>query len=262
MNAKMNDKHGDEIFERLRQVMKQRKINYRELGEHLGVSEQVIKRLFKERDCKISRLVAICRFLDIALDDLLASEVKAGYSAVSAEAEQALSEDLQLFIFLVLLISNFSIEDLKKIYGIDEPTVYQYLRDLEKLSLIELGVGVEFKFIIELPIKLSLNGPAMPLVRKLNQHFLHHAMGHAGDPFAVTSTSRLLRKESVKKIQKELEEVHQKFQNASRVDQLFYPPEELAPYKWLSVIGPFDIPTVINVSLKKRQKLSLKQAIS
>lgn len=252
MNVLVNEKGGEVVFARLRQAMKLRKVNYRQLAESLGVSEQVIKRLFKEKDCKLSRLVDICRFLDITLDDLMTAEVKADYSAISVEAEKVLSEDLQLFVFLVLLISNFSIEDLKKIYQINEATVYQYLRDLEKLQLIQLVAGVEFQFIIELPIKFSLTGPAMPFVRKLNQHFLHHAMSQAIDPFAVSSTSRLMRKESVQKIQKELETLHQKFQDASRIDQLFYPPEQLTSCKWLSVLGPFDIPSVVNINLQTR----------
>jgi len=254
MNTFVTEQNGDRVFGRLKQAMRLRKVNYRQLAAHLNVSEQVIKRLFKDKDCKLSRLIDICRFLNITLDDLLTAEVKAHYSAVSVEAEQALSEDRQLFIFLVLLISHFTVDDIKKIYELDEPTVYQYLRDLEKLGLIKLGTGVDFQFIIELPIKLSLDGPAMPMVRQLNQHFLHRAMDYAGDPFVVSSTSRLMRKESIQKIQKELEEVHQKFQNLSRIDQLFYPPEQLNSYKWLSVTGPFDIPSVVNIPLKVRNK--------
>ncbi len=63
-----------ELFELLKSVLKARRMTYAGLAKRLGLSEPTIKRIFAERDCKLSRMNEICAALELTFDDMV-SEV-------------------------------------------------------------------------------------------------------------------------------------------------------------------------------------------
>ena len=57
------------LFSTLKQVLKSQGLRYRDLAELMDTSEPTIKRLFKEQDCKLSRLMDICKAIGVNFTD-------------------------------------------------------------------------------------------------------------------------------------------------------------------------------------------------
>jgi len=75
-----------EVTRALKNALKAKGKTYREVAEHIGVSEQTIKRLFREKDCSISRIHEICLAIGISIYDLFSfaqyqTETRPGYHA-------------------------------------------------------------------------------------------------------------------------------------------------------------------------------------
>ena len=100
--------HGSlraDAFALLRQAMKARGVTFAALARQLDLSEPTVKRVFAERDCKLSRLNAICEVLDVDAADLFdrAERTEATPEALDAATEAALAGDSDLFAVFILM---------------------------------------------------------------------------------------------------------------------------------------------------------------
>ncbi len=233
------------LFSALKQILKAQGIRYRDLAAMLNTSEVTIKRLFQEQDCKMSRLLDICEALGVSFSDLmrLADQAPAEPSELPFETEQALAEQPGLFSCLVLLLSGFDARAIAHYNQLSSADVYLYLRELEKLQLVRLGMKDSVHLLVNMPVRWRLDGPLHKTLVSVNQAFIGRAIGqeHDGD-YPFYSTSRLFSQQSIRQLKDEIDQLYQRYQQQASLDQMFYPPDALAPFKMVTTMMPFDVP--------------------
>lgn len=222
------------IFAMLKNALKVKKKTYKDLAEHLQVTELTIKRMFKEKDCKVSRLVSICDFLQIDFQELLAFEKRYNHypQYLSEEVEEALANDNMAFGVFLLIISHIAYTDVLRVTQLNDSTLYLLLRKLEKLSLIELHTNNQIIITTKLPIAWRRNGALAGALKSINLKYLAYCFDNHQQPeHNYYSTSRLMSADSTETIKQKLDELYQLFQLLATQDQIFYTQDNLMPYK-------------------------------
>jgi len=249
MKSNLDDEVQREgLFVLLRQAVKSRGYTYAKLAEEMGMSELSIKRLFRDKDCKMSRLLEICSIIDLSIDELVGMQKRFKQTAefLTLETEEALAADKTLFLLLTLLLSQLDIGSIKSLLVIDEATLYLQLRRLEKLGIIDLLPNDKYRFAISLPIRWRMGGPLSDLIKDINQRYISHCVdNYANTEYAFNTTSRFLTKNSAMQIQARLDEIRQEYDYLATQDQMFYQTEELHLHKLVFGMGPFSMSTIL-----------------
>jgi transcriptional regulator with XRE-family HTH domain len=252
--ALAEQKQRSGLFASLKQVLKAQGIRYKDLAEKMNTSEPTIKRLFSEQDCKLSRLMEICEVLGISFTELvdLATKQPVMPSVLSLETEQVLASRSGLMSFFMLLISDFDVESIIEHNQLSQQDGYLYLRELEKLELIRLRADGSYYFTVNRPILWRLDGPLHSTLVKVNQGFIKESISQNDkEKYPFYSASRLLSPNSIKQLNRDVDNLYQSFQKQALLDQMFYPREELSPYKMILTLGTFDLVKYFKVPVFK-----------
>lgn len=238
------------LFQSLKQVLSAQGLRYRDLADRLGTSEATVKRLFHDQDCKLSRLIELCEALGVGFSELaeLAASSRTESSVLPVDTEQALAADPGLGAFFMLLVGGLTPEAIGHQNSLTQSDVYRYLRELEKLRLVQLHHSGTVDFKIKRPVRWRLDGPLHQLLVRVNQTFVKEALANhqrTGHPFY--SASRLFSEHSIKLLSDEVGKLYERFQQQASLDQMFYPVETLQPLKLLATVAPFDLPRYFEV---------------
>lgn len=239
-----DDQHREQLFATLRQALKSHGYTYSKLGDALGVSELTIKRLFRDKDCKMSRLIEICSVIGLSLSDLAAMQERMHTSAqyLPIEIEEEIAKQPDLFAFLVLLISHISPKKIAQEYGLDDSQLYRYLRELEKLEVLEIIENNDIRFSVSLPIRLRFHGPLGDQIKQANKNFISHCISNNSDPeYTFSAGSRLMRPSSIAQLQEQFAQLQKDFEYLATQDQMFFSNEDLQLYKVVYGLGPFPV---------------------
>ncbi|MEO0335987.1 MAG: helix-turn-helix domain-containing protein, partial [Pseudomonadota bacterium] len=136
------------LLRTIKQLMRQRKLRYRDLAEKLGLSESAVKRFFSAGDGSFSRVLEICGILDVELSDLLQESKKVEYTQVhfTIEQQKYLTKRREhIAVYWYLLINELSVEEIKQKFQLSEKAMTTILRELDRLDLIEWSVGGKVK---------------------------------------------------------------------------------------------------------------------
>lgn len=236
------------LFGVLKQMLKAKGISYRELADKMGLSEPTIKRLFQERDCKLSRMLEVCDALGVSLADLmkLEEQVQVEPTLLPLELEKALAQQEGLMSFFLLLVTDFDAQTIAEHNQLTEVDCYRYLRELEKLELLRLGPERQVRLLVSKPIRWRTNGPLQQRLVEINQRFAGESLRNS-DHIAFYSTSRMMSEASAQRLSEEIDQLYKSFQKQASLDQAFYPKEKLAPYKMLVTMSPFDLASYFRV---------------
>lgn len=238
----------ENLFLLLKKALKARGYTYKMLASEMGVSELSIKRLFKEKDCKMSRLLEVCRIIDLSIDDLVSMQQRFKYTPeyLPIDVEEAIAADAKLFSLLILMVSKVDIETIQNAMGLSDPQLYTYLRQLENLGLIHLKTSKIYSFGVPLPIRWRINGPLSVLIKTINQHYIGYCLDNESKPdHAFVTSSRLMTENSLQKIQQSLEKVKEEYDYLSSQDQMFYQAGELKLVKLVFAMGPFPLEKIL-----------------
>ena len=247
-NHQLNNHMRESIFVLMKQAMKAKKMTYAELGKHLGVGELAVKRLFRDKDCKLSRIFEVCEFLGVELEDLLAMQKRQSQKPefLPESIEQALANDLTLFTVFILLVSEVNLSEVQRVTGHDEPTLYLIMRRLEKLGLIHLLPNNQFRFNVPLPIRWRFQGALSKVLKPLNLNFLAYCFDRDEKTHHQFITmSRFLSQASLEELQREADSLRQRFEYLASQDRLFFSTEQLKLVKMVIAQGPFPILDIV-----------------
>ena len=241
----MNDcQQRESLFSVLKQVLKTRGFTYSSIAQALGVTELTVKRLFKDRDCKMSRLLEICEIAGLSLSDLVTMQERISSSAqyLPAAAEQALATSPRTFVFLLLLVSWVDLKRIGAECQLSEQQIYLLLRELEKIGIIELLSENKIKYLVNLPIRWRLDGPLGDQIKSAKMKYISHCIEHDSDPeYEYSAASRLMSETSVAQIQESMRQLKRDFDYLATQDQMFYPSKDLLLTKMVFAVGPFPI---------------------
>lgn len=233
-----------EITQALKLALKAQGMTYSNVAERIGVSEQTIKRLFKDKDCSLSRLTEVCDAIDISLYDLLevAKEFSEPLISLSLEQETWLASHPSHFSFLFLLTAGYKTKDIQTRYNLDEVSLFRFLRDLDRQDLIELSAENHFKLKVEGKLLMRLNGKLGKLVRSRNHEFIDFVFDHTDDERTMFCSSfRFMTPETLSALQHDMEALMKQYRKAAYQDEAIMPREKLIPVKWTTIASEYEI---------------------
>lgn len=229
------------LFHRLQAALKAHGLTYAEVADRLGVSEVTIKRVFADKDCKLSRLAEICRVTGIDLHQLIDAEGQAlpVPTPLSTRQSRALANNRTLLFLFLLLLNRYTPRQLMEIYALSEARLYLYLRELETLALIQLGPEMEAALCVAEPVDFSADQALAREIRQINQAFLGHTFDRKHQrEHSFESLSRHLSAESAAIIRQDLADLATKLSRLAQRDALLTRKDALGGYKLTAGFGP------------------------
>lgn len=149
------------ITQTLKQLLRQQKLTYKDVANHLQLSEANIKRVFANDNFSLNRLEQICQLINIELTDLfsLADKQAEQLSELNLEQEQQLIDDPKLLLVAVCVRDGWTFEEIIKHYDIDQFECIQLMAKLDKLKIIQLLPNNNYKSLIAQDFRWQKHGP-------------------------------------------------------------------------------------------------------
>ena len=227
----------------LREILKSKKIRYRDLARELGISEQSIKRLFAGDDCSLERLEKICQVLGISFFDLvkMGEEKRAPTFTLSETVEAALASDPALFSFFQLLLLERSVERVMRKSGLKEVKIRSGLRRLEDLGILELHPHDHIRWKVVGTHNWLMGGPLQRKFSKVwSEEFLDYLIKNpSGSGHYFTFSSRHISNDVLEKFIFELKDLVTRYRRLVYLDEKLKPSEELKEVSWIIGCAPF-----------------------
>ncbi|WP_438465697.1 helix-turn-helix domain-containing protein [Marinomonas sp. PE14-40] len=233
-----------EITNALKGALKSKGMTYREVAEKLDLSEKTIKRLFRDKDCSLTRLNDICDLIDLSIFDLLdfAKNYNEPLAKLSYQQQVYLGENPYHFNFLILLTTEHPIEQIQTTYGLSDVSVFRYLRDLDREGLIELGPNNSYKLRIQGKLLMQLHGPVHHNILQKNEQFLNYVVQHDGEKGTQFSSAfRFMSEHTLMALNQDLANLSRQYRKQAYQDESFLPKDKLIPVKWTTLVSPFNI---------------------
>ncbi|MCV6577075.1 MAG: helix-turn-helix domain-containing protein [Cohaesibacter sp.] len=253
----MSDHLRLDAFDLIKQAMKARQLTYAQLADMLDLSEPSIKRMFAERDCKLSRLMKICDLLDLDPSDLfdLSKRHQSGPITLARDIEAMLARDPSLFHFFILLRETETAEDIRLRYQLSAQDIFLYGLALERLGLAHVDEHGVVRLSLDGPIQFRSDGPLRPLLRRLNTSFLGHLIDHQCDETQdlFATLSRRISQDTFVHIRSEIEALRDKIADLSRQDQMLLGKQKLHSFKLTLGWGKVDYPALLTIAPKHKE---------
>lgn len=130
-----------QLKDTLRRMLREKGRTYAELAVHLDCSLATVKRILNHEELGLSRLLAICDWLDLSLADLEAAQ------ALDARADDEYTEEQDLFlaadprylVYMSELWDGLSPEVIAAKYKLRKASTERYLLRLEQLGLVRVS---------------------------------------------------------------------------------------------------------------------------
>lgn len=150
-----------QIVEVLKQELRAKGIQYKQLAEKLDLSESTIKHMFSTKNFSLKRLDQVCEVLGMEISDLVAQhEARTPkIEQLSIENERELVSDSVLLLVGYCVVNNWSLEEIMSTYSLGEPECIRCLARLDRMKLIELLPGNKIKRLISNSFTWHKNGP-------------------------------------------------------------------------------------------------------
>ncbi len=230
-----------ELFELLKSVLKARRMTYAALAELLRLSEPTIKRIFAERDCKLSRMNEICAALGLTLDDLVAeaNRVDVRPTQLTDRQEAQLAEDRPAFNLFLLLLDGMTIDAIQEQYQLEKQRIFKLGMTLEKIGLAEVMPGNRIRLTVQSPVEFRRDGPLHRALVNLNMAFLRSTyLAQDTEHSAYLTQTRRMTQKTAHHILARLRDVQIELSNLARRDQLTQPENALQSFKIGIAVSP------------------------
>lgn len=199
----------------LKQILREKSINYSQLAMMINVSESTVKRMLSTGKLSLDRFAEILEALEVDLSQLLQriEQQHLLVSQLSYEQEQELLKDHLLLLTSFLAINHWRPEEIIETYKIEQHQLTRLLAKLDKIGIIELGLNNHIKPLISRNFKWRKQGP-------IERFFAHHVQPEFLDSTFEQDgelrhfTSGMLSKNSIMLLHKQLDKL------AGSVDEL------------------------------------------
>lgn len=239
-----------ELFELLKAVLKARGMTYAGLADHLGLSEPTIKRIFAERDCKLSRMTEICTALDLTLDDLMAeaNRIEIHPTQITDRQEAQLAENRPAFHLFLLLLDGMTVAAIQKQYALEANRIFELGIALEKMELAEVLPSNRIRLTVQSPVDFRRDGPLHQALVTLNMTFVRGAyMAHDTEHSAYLTQTRRMTQKTAQHILARLRDIQIELSQLARRDQLTQPEAALTSYKTAIAIAPIEFSELLSL---------------
>lgn len=157
-----------QLVDTLKKILRERKVTYAEIADHLELSEANVKRMFSKRHFTLARLESVCTLINIDLGFLMnrMQEESKLIDSMSLEAETELINNIKLLMIAQLLINRWTLEEIVSTYTFDDCEVTRLLAQLDRLGVIELLPGNRARVLVSRHFKWINNGPVQKYFKK------------------------------------------------------------------------------------------------
>lgn len=225
---------SDAILSALKRALKAKEVTYKDLADHLKLSESGVKKMLTAKDLSLSRLMEICDWLGISAADLVGLAEKEDVREVELTSEQVkgLSQDPLLFRVFWRLTEQEGLLSVARAEGLPAAELKKKLLRLERLELLRVHADGR--------VSLKHRGlyrwrAGNPLVDRLHRDWSILTVERAlKAPESIPSLHRLsslpLTAESLKDLLQSLNNVVDEFARRSRREELLSSREKLKPF--------------------------------
>lgn len=165
------------IIDALKRQLKVRGMTYKALAEHLQLSESAVKHMFSTGNFSLRRLDEVCAVLEVDIGDLISISESQEHKIeqLSAENEQEIVADSRLLLLTYCLINFWTFDEIIERYDIAPAAGLKYLRQLDRLKVIELQPGDRVRLLVASNFSWRKNGAIEQFFRKRVQtEFFSH----------------------------------------------------------------------------------------
>ncbi len=132
--------------------LKRAGISYKALAGELNMSEASVKRLLNQtQPFTLDRMLAIATLLGVPLSQILteAEQLAASVVHFTPQQDAAFCQRPELYSLLLQILQQGTDPDaLCQHFGLNAPSLYLYLRELEQLGLVALQSGLSFRLLV------------------------------------------------------------------------------------------------------------------
>lgn len=237
--------HADskKLLKTLREVLKAKNFTYAMLAKKLNVSEVTVKRIFSTQNCNLQSIFKICDLIGISFFDLAAlsnQEQELDY-VLTTEQEKFFAANPAYFGILRSLHRGVSPDSLAKQWGLTSQRLFQILRKLEKLNLLEVHPRNQIRMKIVGNIRFQHQGPlARKIMRPQILQFLDHVDVVLKNKDVCMHSAEV--ELSVKHISDLVEEIHAlgaKYRARALRDKSLLSSDKIQSVRWLFAFAPY-----------------------
>ena len=233
-----------QIFQALKQRLKNHRLNYRDVAKELGLSEVSIKKMFSAEKISLERLERIANLMDLSLLDIIksiedeAEEIK----LLDLRQEKALMNNNKLFVVLQLLLRSWSENEILKEYSFSKEELTGAFVKLDKLSIIKLLPNNRVKLLVSKNLEWRKDGPIVEAFERFVQKefFKYEFNGHSDSHYFL---SKELSMESFRILQRKMEKMVQEINEASEIDNRL-DKSQISTYAFIVGARPWIFPLV------------------
>lgn len=142
---------ANHILDTLKKTLTDKGIRYQTLAEAMGVSIATVKRMMNKPSLPFDTLLEICHLVGLSFEEPLdrTQDAQSRRAVFTQEQDEAFHKEPGLYAFLANIFwRDKTLIDLKREYGLTDASCYLYLRKLEKLGILQLGIDNSYHFLI------------------------------------------------------------------------------------------------------------------
>ena len=192
------------IIDTLKRQFKLRGITYKALAGRLELSESAVKHMFSTGNFSLRRLDDICAILELDIGDLvdISETQEQKIEQLSDENEQAIVADIRLLLITYCLINYWSFDEIVERYDISPIEGKKYLRQLDRMRVIELQPGDRVRLLIANNFGWRKNGAIEKFFRSRvqSEFFSHHFQDD--DSIRIVKNGMLTRRSQLQLIER------------------------------------------------------------
>lgn len=164
------------FLQAVKSCLKNKGLTYADVAKQLDLSEASVKRIFSEENISLQRLDQICQMMSMELCDLarIAEQKQHEIQELTEEQEAEFVKQPKLLFVAYMLLNDFTFEEIKKHYNIDEHEGIQLLAHLDRIKFIDLLPGNRVKLLTSRNFRWRKNGAIEKLFNEtIRKEFFH-----------------------------------------------------------------------------------------
>lgn len=174
----------EQLVAAAKRMLKARGITYRQVADHLGLSEPSVKRQFSRQGFRVSTLESICDLMQVDLAELVqaAEDAQADVRQLRADQEADLVADPRRLLVAVCVLNHMTLAQIIAKYRLTRAECIAQLLRLDRLQLIRLQPENRVKLKIARDFRWLPDGPIQRFFRdRVQTDFLKANFDHSGE---------------------------------------------------------------------------------
>ena len=192
------------IIDTLKRQLKVRGMTYKVLAERLELSESAVKHMFSTGNFSLRRLDDVCAILELDIGDLvdISESQEQKIEQLSDDNERAIVADIRLLLVAYCLINYWTFDEIIERYDIAPTEAVKYLRQLDRMRVIELQPGDRVRLLIANNFSWRKNGAIEKFFRShvQSEFFSHHFQDD--DSIRIVKNGMLTRRSQIQLIER------------------------------------------------------------